>query len=205
MQAFNFDTVDSTNDAALRLIAEGRLRGSGYVLAREQTAGRGTQGRSWVSPRDAGIYLSIVRTDAGFATPDTRVLTLAAGVACAEALGEATGLTAIRLKPINDLIARGGKLGGILTECAVESGELQSVIVGIGINLRIADRSLPAGSMPPICLEDLMAPDSMDETLAPLIVERLVTNVDAYVGQVLRGEAGDARRTWERYLVAGSY
>ena len=88
MNSFRIDTVDSTNDEAKRLIAEGRLRGRGYVLAREQTAGRGTQGRSWLSPRDAGLYLSVARTGVEPPSPNVAQLTLAAGAACVEAIHE---------------------------------------------------------------------------------------------------------------------
>jgi BirA family biotin operon repressor/biotin-[acetyl-CoA-carboxylase] ligase len=196
MHAFHFDTVDSTNDAAQRLIADGRLRGRGYVLAREQTAGRGTQGRTWVSPRDAGIYLSIVRADAGPMTADTQRLTVAAGNACIEALTEVTGLATIRLKPINDLIVGERKLGGILAECAVESSTIKSLIVGIGINVRIVDRPLPAGAMPPISLEECMSPRGIDDPLFRRLVDRLVSQVDACVTRALRGPTAEVRPSW---------
>lgn len=200
MQAFSFDTVDSTNDAARRLIAEGRLRGRGYVLAREQTAGRGTNGRSWISPKDAGIYLSLVRTEAGLFTPDMRNLTLAAGAACAKALREATGITEIRLKPVNDLLARDRKVGGILTESDIESGRMKSLIVGVGVNVRVADRVLPADAMPPISLEECLGSESVDDALFAGLVERLVANLDGTITQFLSGGAADAGRAWGRYL-----
>ena len=60
MQSFHFDTVDSTNEAAKRMIRSGELRQPAYLLALEQTAGRGSRGRRWASPKDAGIYLSVV-------------------------------------------------------------------------------------------------------------------------------------------------
>ena len=193
MLAFHFDTVDSTNDAARRLIAEGRLRGCGYVLAREQTAGRGTHGRTWISPRDAGIYLSVVRTNGGQATANTSLITTAAGLACVSGLTAVTGLTTIRLKPVNDLMAHGRKLGGILTECEIESGAMKSLIVGIGLNLRVADRELPPGAIPPIALEECLAPSGLDCQLAQRIVDRLVTDVDAAMTQVVRGWPAEVR------------
>lgn len=80
MQLFRFDSVDSTNELAKRMIREGRIRESCCVVAREQTAGRGSRGRSWVSPRDAGIYLTIVdlpssasaRNSVSASAPDTK-------------------------------------------------------------------------------------------------------------------------------------
>ncbi|HKQ47962.1 MAG TPA: biotin--[acetyl-CoA-carboxylase] ligase [Phycisphaerae bacterium] len=194
MQEFHFDSVDSTNDAARRLIAEGRLCGRGHVLAREQTAGRGTHGRTWVSPRDAGIYLSVVYTQAGPASADLRGVTTAAGLACAEALRKITGLTAIRLRPINDLIVHCRKLGGILTECEIESGELKSLIVGVGINTRIADRPLPPGAMAPICLEECLGLGSVSEALTARIVNELIGTLQNSVAKELLGGGGPAER-----------
>jgi len=115
MQSFHFDTIDSTNEAAKRMIEAGRLNGPGYLLAREQTGGKGRHGRIWLSPRDAGIYRSVVELPGRTVGTQATMFTLAAGVACVEALKETTGVE-VKLKPINDLYARGAKLGGILTE-----------------------------------------------------------------------------------------
>jgi BirA family transcriptional regulator, biotin operon repressor / biotin---[acetyl-CoA-carboxylase] ligase len=188
MQAFHFDTVDSTNDAARRLIAEGRLKGRGYVLARAQIAGRGTHGRSWISPRDAGVYLTVARTDAGPVSPDLQTLTLLVGTKCAKVVADTTGLTSIQLKPVNDLIIHGRKLGGILAECEIESGQLKSLVVGVGINVRVAERPLPAEALSPICLEDCLGPDSVNDALWARIIEGIVGQVDAAITDVLLGQ-----------------
>ncbi len=199
MQAYLLETVDSTNDAAKRLIAEGRLSGSGYVLAREQTAGRGTQGRSWLSPRDAGLYLSFARTQAGPAKTDIRTLTLAAGAACADVLEAATSLN-VRIKPVNDLMVEGRKLGGILTEINIEAGEIESLIIGIGINLRRVPLSLPTDARPAICLEELLSAEAFCALDRNALVERLVERVDAYSIRAISGDAIAIEAEWERRL-----
>src|SRR5229473_1155919 len=82
-----FPSLRSTNDAAARL-AEG-----GVVLADSQTAGRGRRGHSWFSPPGSGLYASVVVAPRRAQTDPMRatlLLTLAAGVALAEALEEAT-------------------------------------------------------------------------------------------------------------------
>ena len=156
-QAFHFDSVDSTNEAAKRLIQSNAIHGRAYVLAREQTAGRGQRGRLWLSPRDAGIYLTTVDFPNALPTPVTNLFTLGAGIACAEVLRERTGVD-VRLKPINDLYVDGRKLGGILTEAILEQSNLRALITGVGINLRRAERILPSDHdhLQPICLEELM-------------------------------------------------
>ena len=150
MQAFALDTVDSTNEQAKRLIRGGELREAGYVLAREQTAGKGSRGRFWFSPKDAGIYLSVVEIPRQRHAISTTLFTLAAGVACAEALRR-TACIDVRLKPINDLYIDGAKLGGILTETVIRDGSPEAIITGVGINVRRIDRPLSNPTAPPPC------------------------------------------------------
>jgi BirA family biotin operon repressor/biotin-[acetyl-CoA-carboxylase] ligase len=110
------------------------------VLADAQTAGRGRQGRRWASP-PGNLYLSLLLRPA---PPASRwsVLPLAAGVAVAEALA-AEGLDT-RLKWPNDVLVAGGrKVGGILAEAASSAGGLESVVVGVGINVAVPPPGLP--------------------------------------------------------------
>jgi BirA family biotin operon repressor/biotin-[acetyl-CoA-carboxylase] ligase len=125
----------STNDAALALAAAGAPEGTS-VLADVQTAGRGRRGRTWHSPPGSGLYLSAV-LDAGPLMPALSVVTLAAGVAAAEAIRTASGLP-VELKWPNDLVVGRPwrKLGGILCESSGAGGRLEAIVVGIGINLR---------------------------------------------------------------------
>ncbi|HEY8551300.1 MAG TPA: biotin--[acetyl-CoA-carboxylase] ligase [Vicinamibacterales bacterium] len=134
----------STNDEAQRWAAEGAPEGA-WVLALEQTAGRGRRGRTWVSPPGAGLYLSVIfRPVAGERPDDPRsaLLTLMAGVAVAETIRAETGIP-VTLKWPNDVVldertatgVRSRKLAGILAEGISTGSRLQSVIVGIGINL----------------------------------------------------------------------
>jgi BirA family biotin operon repressor/biotin-[acetyl-CoA-carboxylase] ligase len=142
---YYFPTIGSTNDLAARLAAGGGPEGT-TVAAEAQTSGRGRLGRTWFSPQGAGLYVSvIVRPDAG-ARPGGEapmpaapalpaVLTLAAGVALAEAVRETTGLLA-EIKWPNDLVVGRRKLAGILAEASAQGSELEYVILGFGINVR---------------------------------------------------------------------
>src|SRR5207237_5145903 len=106
--------------------------------AREQTAGRGRQRRAWASPKDAGLYFSIVlrpRSD----PRSWPLVTLAAALAAADALSEACALET-DIKWPNDLLAGGRKLCGILAE-TLESARGRAAVVGIGVNL--TNRAFP--------------------------------------------------------------
>ena len=131
--------VRSTNDVAALLAGGGAPHGT-VVVADEQTAGRGRHGNHWFSPPGAGLYVSVLLR---IAPPP--VLTLAAGVAVAEALERAAGLDATLEWP-NDVVVeaagRRRKVAGILAEASTAGDRVERVIVGIGINVR--DGAWPA-------------------------------------------------------------
>jgi BirA family biotin operon repressor/biotin-[acetyl-CoA-carboxylase] ligase len=130
-QILRYDSIPSTNLEAARLASEGAPEGL-CVVAREQTAGRGRLDRRWVSPKDAGLYFSIVFRPQ-FQQSDWPLLTLMAAVAVHDALLEACALEA-DIKWPNDLLVNEKKICGILAE-TVETNKGRAVIVGIGVNL----------------------------------------------------------------------
>ena len=114
------------------------------VVAGQQTAGRGRRGHTWFSPPGSGLYVSVVLAPAAAAIDPARaitLLTLAAGVALAEGIEQATGLR-VDLKWPNDLQVSRRKLGGILAESSGTSGGADTVVVGYGIN--VWSSSLPS-------------------------------------------------------------
>lgn len=136
-QRVALEVCDSTNDEAARLARAGARHGT-IVIARAQRAGRGREGRAWASPLDAGLYLSaVVRPPLPLV--DVPPMTLAIGIGLCDAV-RAVGAPA-ELKWPNDALIRGKKLAGVLVEAHSQGNRLESVIVGIGINL--------AGEPPP--------------------------------------------------------
>jgi len=126
-------TTPSTNDVAASLPS------GSVVVAEQQTAGRGRRGRAWFSPPGSGLYVSVVVERPRAADPDraTALLTLAAGVAIAEGIGDASALH-VDLKWPNDLYVGRRKLGGILAEAASAGGAVERIVVGFGVNLAAA-------------------------------------------------------------------
>ena len=128
-----FDTIDSTNTQAKLLASQGAPHGT-VLIARQQTGGRGRMGRSFFSPRDAGLYLSVILRPQ-CAPKDLMHLTCAVAVAACDAVEAATGFRP-GIKWINDLTWGSRKLGGILTELSVTPGSdtVDYAVIGIGIN-----------------------------------------------------------------------
>ncbi len=142
INVLRFDSLPSTNTEAARQAAQGAPEGL-CIVAREQTAGRGRQARTWVSPRDAGLYFSIVLRPR-LAAQLWPLITLAAALAVRDALTVACALTP-DLKWPNDLLISGRKLCGILAEVCDTIGG-RACIVGIGINL--SDAAFPPALRP---------------------------------------------------------
>lgn len=133
-----YPSIDSTNNCCKRLLADGR-QGEFLVTADEQTAGRGRQGKSFYSPALTGVYFSLVLR------PETTLqnavtATTAAAVAVCRAIEKLTDKKP-KIKWVNDVFLDGKKICGILTEAVTdfESGTVDSVIIGIGINISTID------------------------------------------------------------------
>lgn len=130
------------------------------VIAETQSAGRGRRGRTWLSPPGLNLYLSCLkRFDGGFAALSG--LSLAVGVVLLRAL-ESLGIDEAGLKWPNDVLARGGKLAGILVEL---SGEYQgpcAAVIGIGLNLRLTE-ALRDQAGQPTCDLATLAPGELPD------------------------------------------
>jgi BirA family biotin operon repressor/biotin-[acetyl-CoA-carboxylase] ligase len=132
----HFDVTGSTNDRARELASAGAPHGT-VVLAEEQTAGRGRQGRSWVAPRGRTLTLSIVvRFDGGA----LELLPLTAAVAVCEACEEAASVRCAVKWP-NDVWIDERKIAGILIEARPQEGW---AVLGIGLNVDTSDEELDA-------------------------------------------------------------
>ena len=132
-----YETLDSTNEEARRL-AMADERAPLWIVAREQSLGRGRRGRAWVS--GAGNLFATLLTRAAPAT--AAQLGFAAGLAAAEAISACAPASQVTLKWPNDVLLEGRKAAGILLEAMGED----ALAIGIGINLahHPSDTEFPA-------------------------------------------------------------
>lgn len=195
-----YDTVDSTNNAAKRYAAE---NSGGDVfdrvfIAKEQTAGKGRLGRSFYSPLGSGLYISFLLRP-GIMTESAVMLTTAASVAVCEAIAAAIG-EKTEIKWVNDVYCRGKKICGILTEAVsdIESGSVESVVIGIGVNISTTDfpddLGKVAGSL-----------DSTDADIRSRLAAEIINQIDKIVcGEILEhGDYGYIKKYKERSMVLG--
>ena len=133
-QKIYFEELDSTNRYLKDLAAKGAGEGT-VIIANKQSAGRGRLGRSFFSPEEKGIYMSVLlRPD----IPLERavLITSMAAVAVARAMEKVCGITA-KIKWVNDIFLNRKKVCGILTEAGInyEKGTLEYAVLGIGVNV----------------------------------------------------------------------
>jgi BirA family biotin operon repressor/biotin-[acetyl-CoA-carboxylase] ligase len=129
---YHFFKVDSTNTVAMHLGEEGEPHGA-VVLAEEQTAGRGRAGRAWLSEKSAGIHCTVLLRPP-IPPAHAPLLTLVAGLAARDAAAEELdNIPDIRWP--NDLLVRGRKFSGILTEMHAEPDRVHYAVIGIGVNV----------------------------------------------------------------------
>jgi len=138
-----FDTVRSTNDAAFNLGIEDAPEGT-VVLAESQSRGKGRLGRVWESPKQKGIYLSLILKPK-IAPSSAPILTLLTAISISEAIKEIAEIE-VKIKWPNDLVVNNKKVGGILTEINAEQDRIHFIVIGCGINVNNDKGSLPQGA-----------------------------------------------------------
>src|SRR5208282_635817 len=135
-----FEQTTSTNDVIERLARDGVKEGA-VVFAESQSKGRGRLGRKWVSPMRKGLWFSVLLRPALHPQEATQ-LTVASATALRRAIHTETGLSP-EIKWPNDILIRGRKVAGILTELSAEPDRIRHIILGIGVDVNLDAAELP--------------------------------------------------------------
>jgi len=132
-QAYYFDTIDSTQNQALKMADDAANNGS-VIVASKQTGGRGRSGRKWISPK-GGIWISII-LQPKFDITITTLFPIASSLALSIAI-EKTFSIKPELKWPNDLTLKGKKVAGMLVDVSLESNKIEKLVLGVGINFDV--------------------------------------------------------------------
>lgn len=179
-----FEQIDSTNAYLKRVAADGAADGT-VAIADEQTGGRGRRGRGFLSPAGKGVYLSVLLRPE---VEPARLLPLTGFVAVATCDAvERVASVRPQIKWTNDLVLGGKKLCGILTELSVEgeSGALQYVVVGIGVNASHTKEDFAGG------LEDIatsLAIETGKSVSRAALAAAMIEELDRLYAALLTGE-----------------
>jgi len=132
-QAYYFDSLDSTQNQALKMSGDVSKDGA-IIIAAKQTGGKGRSGRKWISPK-GGIFLSII-LHPKFDISITTLFPIASALALSIAL-EKTFKISPELKWPNDLTIKGKKIAGMLVDVSLESNKIEKLVLGVGINFDV--------------------------------------------------------------------
>lgn len=135
-----YEDTTSTNNEAKILAAKGAAEGT-IIVSETQNSGRGRLARGWFSPYAKGIWFSVILRPA-FLPQEAPKCTLMAAVAVTKAIEHITGIRC-GIKWPNDILYEGKKLVGILTEMNAEMDGINYVVIGMGINVNIAQTDFP--------------------------------------------------------------
>ncbi len=188
-----FEEVDSTNDTAFRLAMQGAPDGT-VVVADAQRGGKGRLKRHWLSPPRCNLYTSIVLRPP--LKPDAASqVTLVAGVALADFLSPyCPGY--VSLKWPNDILIRGRKTCGILTEMKAVDDTVEFIIVGIGLNLNMKKEVFEEALL---CTATSLGEESGREIHRLDFAVGMYDSLERFYSLFLREGFSSVRDTWLRY------
>lgn len=184
------ESTESTNSDAQQLARDDAAEGT-VVVAETQTRGRGRLGRAWTSPPLRNLYMSIVLRPR-ITTGQTPQIALVAGAAAAATLRQ--WCSRANLKWPNDVLIDGRKVCGILAEMEAGPQGVASVILGIGVNLNMADDDFPPDLRDKAIGLSQATGAAVDRTaFASGLLEQLEAIYDQFIG----GGFAAIRSRWE--------
>lgn len=138
-----YKTIDSTNQEAKKFLMDDDIPHGTVLLSEEQTAGRGRFQRKFFSPSNNGIYMSVILRP-NIELSKAIHITTSAAVSVCRAIENLTNKRP-KIKWVNDIFLDEKKICGILTEASgnFESGRVENVVVGIGINFKTKEADFP--------------------------------------------------------------
>lgn len=185
-----YDTLDSTNKEAQRLLAQGTGINGLTLFARHQTEGRGQLSRIWISGPGSHVAMSIIYV------PDNLLIANLPTLSMKISLGIVKALTSIdpSIEPLikwpNDIYAAGKKLCGILIENALSGGKVQHSIIGIGMNVN--EKDFPTAISNAISLYQLTGSQYAPQQVALIIREHVMA--------MLKVDTDDWKSEYDQYV-----
>lgn len=169
-----YKTCASTQTIAAEKAREGAPHGT-IVISEEQTAGKGRLERNWDSKANKGIWMSVIIRPT-ISPEHAAQFTLVTAVAITQAIQEVTHLTP-QIKWPNDILIKGKKVTGILTELQADMDRVHSIIIGIGVNV---NQEISAFDESIQTIATSLKMESGEEVDRPLLVAKILYYLEKY-------------------------
>ena len=170
------DSVDSTNNYAMRLIKAGLAEAGSAFFAMEQTHGKGRQNKDWITEKGQNILLSIVIVPAFLKLARQFDLSVAVSLACVDFLKKYTEDIAVKWP--NDIFWNDRKAGGILIENVIQGSDWKWSVIGIGININQTKFTMKNNFLP-VSLKQITGKDFDIITLAKELKKSVMKRYEA--------------------------
>jgi len=194
-----FHVLPSTNNMAKELAERGARDGT-VIVTETQTHGRGRLGREWISPK-GGLWFSIILRPR-VSLRDTPKLTFMASVAVAKTIIKLFGLET-EIKWPNDVLIKGKKVCGILTETASRGEALNFAVIGVGINANFSLKDLPADLQ---SSSTTLKEELKEETKREVFLCTLLEEIEYYYNWISQGKFSAILSEWKHLAkFLGSY
>jgi len=177
MQLYRFDSLTSTNDHLKEIAEEGAPEWS-CVIAKQQTSGRGRNGKGWFSP-PGNLYMSVLLRPR-MESESLQRIPLIASLALIRTVG--SNEKRVTLKWPNDVMLDGRKLAGILSEARTSGNVIQYVVLGFGVNILKPELPLSDGMVGKVAWLDEISAKWNPEKLESALLEELVKMQDVFNG-----------------------
>lgn len=192
---YYFDTIDSTQNFALKLASKPYENGS-VVIAERQTHGRGRQNRRWISPR-GGIWLSILLKP-NFEVFQVSLFPMLTSLALAIAI-EKTLKIKPNLKWPNDLTLKDKKVAGILVDASIESNQIDYLVIGVGINFKIQPNAISKSAKNSKNFYGATTLVGKKEKSDPIVLlQAFLYELEQLYGKVVAGNISKIKSEWEK-------
>lgn len=190
------ESVQSTQRIAHVLAGDGASEGT-LVIADEQTAGRGRLMREWHSSKGTGIWMSLILKPL---LPPQKApqFTLITAVAVVQAIEEVTDLHP-QIKWPNDILIDGKKVTGILTELQAESDKINSIIIGIGMNVNHLKEHFPDELQK---IATSLAIEQGEPLSRSEIVQKVLERIEALYSMYMKEGFTPVKLLWESYAIS---
>lgn len=132
---YTFQSLDSTNNFAAKLLTEENPEEGTVILAEFQTAGRGQRGKNWEASAGKNLLTSVILRPVFLSIDRHAILNKAVAIAVFDTVKNFCETAQVHIKWPNDILVNGMKIAGILIENVVRSGNIESSIAGIGMNV----------------------------------------------------------------------
>ena len=188
-----FEQTTSTNDVVEKLARDGVKEGV-VVFAEAQTKGRGRLGRQWMSPARKGLWFSILLRPE-LRPQETTQLTVAAATALWRAIRAETGITA-EIKWPNDILIRGKKVVGILTELSAEVDRVKHVTLGVGVDVNLSASEFPSDLRK---IATSLRVESGKPISRPELATAILRELDRDYARICAGQFAALADEWEQH------